>query len=171
MIDPSQLIELFRKAGLRWTSQRDAVVDVLWGSTSHPTAEEVYQEVKSKHARMSRATVYNTMDALVAMGQIETIHANSGTRRFDPNPIPHHHLVCRGCSRIYDLPLNGALDPPKIPPAVTDGFQVEGYRIEFQGLCSPCARSGPAEPAARRRQMLAQAGGWSRQGTIEEGLK
>lgn len=171
MIDPCQLVELFRKAGLRWTSQRQAVVDVLWGSTDHLTAEEVYQEVKSKHARMSRATVYNTMEALVAMGQIETIHASSGTRRFDPNPIPHHHLVCRGCGKIYDLPLNGALDPPRIPPAVTDGFQVEGFRIEFQGLCSPCARSGPAEPATRRRQMIARNGGWGRREMAGDGRK
>lgn len=147
MIEPRRLIEVFRRAGLRWTPQRQAVAEALWGATSHPTAEDVYRAVRDRHSKMSRATVYNTMEALAAVGQIETIHASSGTRRFDPNPIPHHHAICRSCGTIVDVPTAQVPGGALVPTHVDSGFRVEGCRIEYRGVCSSCDSDSSASSA------------------------
>ncbi len=143
MEHPKNLKEVFREAGLRWTPQRQAIAEALSGSTRHPTAEEIYEDVRDRFPGMSRATVYNTMEALAAIGEIETIHSGDGPRRYDPNPVPHHHLRCRGCGRIVDLPADKLPKLPRLPGAMTEGFRIHGYRIEFHGDCARCEARRP----------------------------
>jgi Fe2+ or Zn2+ uptake regulation protein len=138
---PTDLKEIFRSSGLRWTPQRQTIVEALWGSVKHPTAEEIYRLVRRRQPGMSRATVYNTMEALAAVGQIVSIHAPDGTRRFDPNRALHHHLQCRGCGRIVDLPADRLPKMPRLSPALSQGFRIVGFRIELQGICPRCAAS------------------------------
>lgn len=144
MLEPRRLSEVFRRAGLRWTPQRQAVAEALWGATTHPTAEDVYRTVRLQHSRMSRATVYNTMEALAEVGQIETIHSITGTRRFDPNGNPHHHAICRACGRIEDVPTTDLHGGALAPVRIDSGFQIEGCRVEYRGICSSC--SGGTHP-------------------------
>lgn len=153
----TELKEIFREAGLRWTPQRQVIAEILDGCETHPTAEEIFREVRKRFPGMSRATVYNTMEALTAVGQVEEIQKPHGSRRYDPNPEPHHHLRCRSCGRIVDLPDGSLAALPKLPARLLSGFRVSGYRIEFHGSCPSClgsraraARPGPA-PAGRRR--------------------
>jgi Fur family ferric uptake transcriptional regulator len=150
MSDHSQIKAVFREAGLRWTPQRQAIVETLWASTDHPTAEQIFDMVRRLHPEMSRATVYNTMEALAAVGQVETLHTIDGVRRYDPNPVPHHHLRCRGCARVVDLPASELPRVPPLPERLTPGFEVYGYRIEFQGLCDSC-RAAHGDGGPRRR--------------------
>ena len=156
MDKPRDLKSYFREIGFRWTPQRQAIAEALWGVATHPSAEEIYGIVRRRHPGMSRATVYNTMEALAAVGQIETIHAPDGTRRFDPNPNPHHHLRCRRCGRIVDLPADRLPKLPKLSTSLRRGFLVVGYRIELYGICPQCARSpGQDESGAAGRVAVA----------------
>jgi Fe2+ or Zn2+ uptake regulation protein len=139
MEKPDRLKRVFRAAGFRWTPQRQAIAEALWGSTKHPTVDEIFGLVLRGHPGMSRATVYNTMEALASVGQIEVIHAPDGTRRFDPNPKPHHHLRCRGCGRVVDLPLHRLPKLPRLSPSLSHGFRLVGYRIELHGVCPRCS--------------------------------
>jgi Fe2+ or Zn2+ uptake regulation protein len=148
--DHAQIKTAFRQAGLRWTPQRKAIVEVLWGSADHPTAEQIYELVRRRHPEMSKATVYNTMEVLAAVGQVETLHTTDGVRRYDPNPVPHHHLRCRGCARVIDLPASELPGVAPLPERLTSGFKVYGYRIEFQGLCESCRAVQGEESAPRR---------------------
>ncbi len=144
MLEPERLTEVFRKAGLRWTPQRRAVAEVLWGATTHPSAEDVFQQVRQRHAAMSRATVYNTMEALAAIGQIETLRGVTGTRRFDPNTAPHHHAICRVCGRIEDVPTLVRLGNGSTMDLILPGFRAERCRIEIEGVCASCDGGSPS---------------------------
>jgi Fe2+ or Zn2+ uptake regulation protein len=89
---------------------------------------------------MARATVYNTLEALAATGLIGTLHSERGTRRFDPNTSPHHHLRCDGCGMILDLPADRVPVSPSLGGLRAEGFKVTGFMIEFHGYCSKCDR-------------------------------
>jgi Fur family peroxide stress response transcriptional regulator len=135
------MVVAFRASGLRWTPQRQAVVETLLRLPDHPTAEEIYVSVRRKHPGMSRATVYNTMEALAAIGRVKTVAAADGTRRYDPNPAPHHHLRCRVCGSIADMSAGDDVPAPPVRSRRLDGFRVESVQIEYHGVCSACDRS------------------------------
>jgi Fe2+ or Zn2+ uptake regulation protein len=164
------VIEAFRESGRRWTPQRQAVLEALLRMRHHPTAEEIYASVRKRVPGMSRATVYNTMEALAGMGRITSVTAPDGTRRYETNQEPHHHLRCRLCGSIVDLAANSASSSP--PPAANRlrGFHVESVRVEYHGICAACAQSGgrtktrgrrAASVAGRQPLRVSKAGGRS----------
>ena len=142
------MLDGVRGAGLKLTPQRLAIVRELAGDESHPTAQELYERLRSTLPSMSFATVYNTLDALTAAGLCSAMSLSPGSGRFDPNMAPHHHLVCDGCGAVRDLPAaaSGApagLDAPaSLRSAVSraaPGFALRSVERIFRGLCASCS--------------------------------
>lgn len=132
------LTEQFRAKGLKVTPQRQSIFRVLSSSTVHPTAEAVYAAVSAEMPTISLRTVYQTLNDLAAMGELNTLDVGTGSTRFDPNLEPHHHLVCDDCGRIVDIHADlGALAPPSRREA--QGFQVTATEVVFRGRCATCA--------------------------------
>ena len=127
----------YRDLGLKLTPQRIAILDFLQGNLSHPSAEDVYKAVRRTFPTMSYATVYNTLETLKDRGRVVELTGDPGKKRFDPNPLPHHHLICIRCRRIEDLRVEFRLDVPKKARA---GYELTGNHIEFYGTCPGCAR-------------------------------
>ena len=127
--------ETYRELGLKLTPQRIAILDYLDGNRTHPSAEDVYRAVLRKFPTMSFATVYNTLETLKSRGMIGELTGDPGKKRFDPNPRPHHHLICTGCRKIVDV-------DAEYPLSVSDhdraGFDITGNSIEFFGICPEC---------------------------------
>ena len=84
------------------TSQRQEILDYLSQSKDHPTAEEIYDAVKHKLTRISKATIYNNLNFLVEHSMIKMVNIK-GVSRFEMKIKPHHHLICRKCSIIEDF--------------------------------------------------------------------
>jgi Fur family peroxide stress response transcriptional regulator len=134
----SMLREL-RRAGLKLTPQRIAIVSELAGDLSHPTAQELFERLQKAFPTMSFATVYNTLDALAALGLVGSIRLGTAVR-FDPNTSAHHHAVCDRCGAVVDLP---AAEPsPSIAVKkhieMTAGFVVRTEQRTYRGLCGRC---------------------------------
>lgn len=125
--------------GFKRTPQRLAILAYLEGNTSHPSAEEIYRKVLKKHPTISFATVYNTLDALKLSGAIQELKVDPERGRFDPNPEPHHHLICLACRKIMDFPADIHVD---LPRGSAGDFSVVGSHIEFYGYCKACAKKG-----------------------------
>lgn len=122
---------------LRLTPQRRAVLDVLRDATDHPTAQEVFERVRPHSPGIGFATVYRTLNLLVASGHALELDLGESSARYDANTAPHDHLVCDGCGRAVDLaPLlpRGLLDRV----AADSGFAVAGYALRFHGRCPAC---------------------------------
>jgi Fur family peroxide stress response transcriptional regulator len=131
------LAEKLKRFGLRATPQRLAILAFLEGNTSHPSAEEIFRELKPRLPSLSLATVYGTLEVLRREGEIQELTIDSERKRFDPDPKPHNHFLCRSCGRVYDLPVEL---PALTPPRNIEGFWVETFTVDFYGLCPACQK-------------------------------
>lgn len=139
MAAPSPLLERVREHGWRVTPQRRAVVVALTGDHLHLTAEEVHAAARRVVPEISLATVYNSLNELVAMGEIGEVRVEGSSVRYDPNSDRnHHHLVCEHCGLIMDVQPRGT-DGVRLPPSERHGFVVRDAEILFRGTCSNCA--------------------------------
>jgi Fur family iron response transcriptional regulator len=98
------VLEMLREHGVRPTAQRLAVAGFVLGATSHPTADEVFEEVRRRSPTISRATVYNTLHLLTAKGLVRTQVVREGALAFDPRVERHHHFVDEDTGEIHDVP-------------------------------------------------------------------
>src|SRR4030042_4257481 len=105
-------ISILRRCGMQPTPQRIAVVDSVFKTTAHPSAEEVLKNVRKDCPTLSRATVYNTLNLLVEKGLLKAQVLKEGSVVFDPNIQRHHHFVDEDSGQIYDVPW----DTFKVPP-------------------------------------------------------
>jgi Fur family transcriptional regulator, stress-responsive regulator len=136
-----ELLTRLRERGWRLSPQRRVVAEVLVGPNVHLTAEEVHGRAGALLPEISRATVYNTLNELVAMGEVREVSVTDGPKRYDPNArVAHHHLVCARCQRIRDVPAPAHLDP--LGDDELEGYVVTDVEIVYRGFCPDCADAG-----------------------------
>jgi Fur family peroxide stress response transcriptional regulator len=128
-------MQKYRDAGLKLTPQRLAILEYLDGNKEHPSAEDVYRAVSKKFPTMSLATVYNNLMTLKQRGFVKELTMDPLKMRFDPQPTPHHHLMCLDCRKIIDIHTRFRITLPKMEQ---EGFEIIGNHIEFYGRCSKC---------------------------------
>jgi len=132
-----KIIERYRGKGFKLTPQRIAILKFLEGNTNHPTAEDIFTEVKKKNPTISFATVYNTIQALKDRGEILEITIDPERKHFDPNPEPHHHIICAKCKKIDDIFVDYS-EALKLPADILDRFSPMGNHVDFYGICKDC---------------------------------
>jgi Fur family peroxide stress response transcriptional regulator len=121
----------------RDTKQRKAILKVLRGTTAHPTADWVYDEVRKVIPNISKGTVYRNLKILRDTGRIAELNSSGTVSRFEARLDNHYHFRCEKCGRIYDLdvPVDTELDR-KV--AKKTGFKISYHQLEFRGLCPEC---------------------------------
>ncbi|MFE4975072.1 Fur family transcriptional regulator [Kitasatospora sp. NPDC056651] len=134
----SDLLERLRARRWRLTSQRRVVAEVLDGDHVHLTADEVHARATARLPEISRATVYNTLGELVALGEVLEVATDGRAKRYDPNAHrAHQHLVCSGCGTVRDVHPHG--DPlAALPADERFGFTVTAAEVTYRGLCPAC---------------------------------
>lgn len=118
---------------MRYSRQREALVELLKSTTSHPDAEWLYTNLKKEYPNISLGTVYRNLRMLAENGEILELSAD-GISHFDGDISEHYHFHCIGCGRIYDLP-RGSVKAPEITDC---GFDVAGFELMFRGICKSC---------------------------------
>lgn len=134
---PGDLTVMFRERGLKMTPQRQIIFRALHGRLDHPTAEDVYTEVSAEMPTISRRTVYQTLHDLSDMGELVELDLGTGSARFDPTVVTHHHLVCDRCGRVEDV--HADFTDTCLPDGEDHGYMVTSTQIVFRGLCPMCA--------------------------------
>ena len=124
----------------RKTKQREAILSVLRGTTSHPTAAWIYEQVRKEIPNISLGTVYRNLRLLREAGEIIEIDLSGTLSRFDGNQDNHYHFRCERCGRLFDVdePVNIEIDERV---ARKTGFKISYHRLEFRGLCQECQES------------------------------
>ena len=99
------LVEILRSEGLRYTVQRQAVWDEIRKSDEHRDAEDIYLKLKSNDIRVSRATVYRTMDVLVKNKLVRKMDVGEGRSLFEPrlDNRHHDHMICMDTGNIIEF--------------------------------------------------------------------
>jgi Fe2+ or Zn2+ uptake regulation protein len=144
---PAELTASFRARGLKITPQRQLIFRILDGNDSHPTAESVYTTAAAEMPTISLRTVYQTLNDLSAMGEIQTLELGTGSARFDPLVARHHHMVCDRCQTVQDVFVEGADE--LWPSGDLEGFAISGTAVLFRGLCADCQITSPNKGADR----------------------
>jgi len=121
------------------TSQRRTVLQAVLDLDTHPSADAVYFLPSVRRARISRATVYRTLESLVQAGAITKACHPGGKVRYDGRTEMHHHLICLRCDSVMDIS-NEKLDALQIPDTSPFGFDVKDFRVQLRGLCRQCRR-------------------------------
>ncbi len=124
----------------RRSKQRDAIMAYLKSRTDHPSAEQIYENVKLEIPNISLGTVYRNLTLLNDLGEIRLISVGTGADHFDANAAPHDHFVCRRCQRIMDLPHVSSKAPETLAELGFDGL-VEDSCTYYYGVCGACIDS------------------------------
>jgi Fur family transcriptional regulator, stress-responsive regulator len=132
------LLERLRERQWRITPQRRVIAQALEGEHVHLTADDVLGIARGRLPEVSLATVYNTLNEMVAMGEVQQVDAGPGPTRYDPNvQLPHHHLVCLRCGELRDV-YPGGEDSIELSRSQRFGYQVVSREVLFQGYCPRC---------------------------------
>ncbi len=123
----------------RQTKQREAILRLLRGTYSHPTADQIYDEVRKEIPSISKGTVYRNLKVLREMGLVSELNLNGTVSRFEAKQESHYHFRCEQCFRVFDVdePTDKELDR-KI--ARRTGFKISYHQLEFRGLCHDCQK-------------------------------
>lgn len=131
--------EKLREAGVRITAQRQAILEYLYQSNSHPTAEEIFKAICNQYSNfssLSQATIYNNLKVLRKYNLVKEIYAQNGITRYDCNMDLHHHLLCNYCGKITDFYDTIFLPVNKLSHET--GFGVVEPYVELRGVCQGC---------------------------------
>jgi Fur family peroxide stress response transcriptional regulator len=132
----NDLVQKLRSHKISVTPQRLALLGALGGRRDHPSAEQLFVEVRQQLPAISFNTVYKTLEAFSHKGLVIKVNPLHAVARYDGTTESHAHLICRSCQRILDLP--GPVEPAAILPAGLKGFKVENQSLVLWGLCPDC---------------------------------
>jgi len=133
-----QMLDKLKSLGFRITPQRLAVLRILAASEDHPTAEQIFEKVKTEFPTTSLATIYKTIALLKGLKEVLELGFPDGSNRYDGNkPFPHPHVICTRCRKIMDPELI-SLDELKDEISKKTGFRIQYHRLDFFGVCQEC---------------------------------
>ena len=122
----------------RNSRQRQLVLDAVNARADHPTADQIYLDVRAQNDKISRGTVYRNLGVLEDTGEITHVKLPTADR-YDYRRDHHYHLFCTDCRKVFDAPLAYREDIDTRVEEET-GFRVQRHLVVFEGLCPECSR-------------------------------
>ena len=118
--------------------KRNAILEYLRNTTSHPSAETIYTDLKQEIPDLSMGTVYRNLNLFKQQGLVVSVATVKGVERYDANTSSHVHFICDGCDYVVDL------HQMKIPASLSEevenaiGCKVGTCNLSFTGTCREC---------------------------------
>lgn len=124
----------------RYSKKREAILDAMRMTRSHPTAEWLYQQLKPEHPDLSLGTVYRNLTFFREQGVIRSVGVVDGHERFDANTEDHTHFVCTCCHSVIDIPDIGAGEQVEQQVCRQYGFRADHHDLTVFGTCDQCIK-------------------------------
>ena len=124
-------------ANRKHSRKREAVLEKIRGTTSHPSAVWVYEELRKEIPDLSLGTVYRNISVFKEEGLVVSVGVVNGQERFDGNITEHTHFVCLACGDVLDVDAD-------LDEALTDkvkaenGVEISSRQLTFYGRCKKC---------------------------------
>lgn len=138
------LLDKFKKVlrdnGLKFTKQREILLQTLYHNDGHFTPERLYVYIKELHPGLNLgiATVYRTLNLLEESELVTSISFGSQGKKFELANKPHHdHMICRKCGKIIEFEDN-TIEKRQISIAKEHGFKLTGHMMQLYGICAEC---------------------------------
>lgn len=122
----------------RNTRQRSMILEAVSSRRDHPTADQIYSDLRAKDDKISRGTVYRNLGNLATEGEITNVKVPTA-ERYDFRLDRHYHMFCTECGKVFDAPLEYCEDYDRQMETET-GFQICRHRLVFEGVCPECCR-------------------------------
>lgn len=146
-IEYDVLLESFKKilkeSGLKYTRQREIVLNILYHSDTHFTPESLYMEIKRKEPNLNVgiATVYRTLNLLEDSQMVTSLSFGAAGKKFElANKSHHDHLICKNCGKIVEFE-NSIVERQQALIAKEHKFKLTGHLMQLYGICDTCAQS------------------------------
>ncbi len=137
------LRDLLHRHGLRYSKPREVILAYFREQAKHVSAETLYLDLKDRGCNLSLSTVYLNLGVLKEAELIREFPGVAGESLYDSNVAPHHHLICKRCGTVIDLPLvelSGEL-PARLLRRHAEhasGWQVDEPNLDLLGVCLSC---------------------------------
>ena len=125
----------------RNSRQRQMILDAVSKRHDHPTADEIYLDVRAKDEKISRGTVYRNLGVLTENRESSHVKLPPADR-YDCRIDYHYHLLCTECNKVFDAPhiYHREFDEKA---AEDTGFLIKRHRVVFEGVCPECRKKMP----------------------------
>src|ERR671910_2332590 len=135
----SAYLESLRPAGSKRSSKRDLIVNVFLRQEGHLTADDLFDLIRREDQRISRATVYRTLQWMVDAGIARKVDFGEGRFRFEHSyrQPRHFHLICKSCHRSFEF-LSSDIESSVDEVAVARSFTVAQSVVQIYGTCEEC---------------------------------
>jgi Fur family ferric uptake transcriptional regulator len=139
-----RFVDFLSRKRLRLTAQRRAIIESVFSTAQHFTADQLLAWAQRRDNSVSRATVYRTLPLLTESGLLREMDFGKDRKVYDPNYAehPHHnHIICQDCEKIVEF------DSEKIARLESEithrlGFSVQSHRLQITAHCDEFRRSG-----------------------------
>lgn len=129
-----KLQDVLKEHKIRVSHQRLLILDYLLCNDTHPTADEIFQDLKLKDPVLSQATVYNTLNLFVNNNLIVELDFNQPSKRYDFYRYHHSHFLCTNCGKILDLDI----DEEELRFKELEKFKIDTIEVIVRGVCPDC---------------------------------
>lgn len=119
------------------SKQRDAILSCLRSRKDHPTADTVYQEIRTTIPNISLGTVYRNLSLLAEDGTILRLSCDGKVDRFDGFTHPHYHFLCKACGCVQDIEMPYQQQIDDNASAIFEGT-ITCHSLLFEGRCKNC---------------------------------
>jgi len=129
---------------LRMTVQRMAIIDTVFSTNEHFTAEQLLDWSRKRDKSVSRATVYRTLPLLTESDLVREMDFGKGFKYYDPNYADHpnhNHIICKDCDKIVEF------ESAKIAALEEEivnrlGFSVDSEHLQITASCDTLKKMG-----------------------------
>jgi Fur family ferric uptake transcriptional regulator len=137
-------IDSLRPAGSKRSSKRDLIVNVFLRQQGHLTADDLVDLIRQEDQRISRATIYRTLQWMVDAGIARKVDFGEGRFRFEHSyrHPRHFHLICKTCSRSFEF-LSSDIETLIEEVATARGFAQAQSVLQIHGECDACRTGRP----------------------------
>lgn len=123
---------------LKSSKNRDAILAVLRGTTTHPSADWIFEKVRESNPNIGIATVYRNLKTLLEQNEIFKVDVGDGLDHYDAQiAVRHDHTYCTSCGAIGDI---DAISASSLEQFAKDKFSVEAYSLVLFGKCEKCKK-------------------------------
>ena len=144
--------------GLKLTEERSALVREIFSTHYHFEADELLFRMKEKNVKISRATVYRTLELLVKSGMVRRVHLGEDHYHYEhvTGNTHHDHLVCTTCGGVIEFH-DPELENRALQICERKRFTPTFHNLQILGVCDSCRRKGEQPDAPDRVKMIAAA--------------
>ena len=120
---------------MRFSKQRDLILNIVKDTRTHPTADYVYENARKELPNVSLGTIYRNLGQLVENNQLKSLNID-GTIHYDAFLDDHQHFQCKSCNRVFDIELNTKDFVSKVES--NTNHIIDGCQIHLVGICNDC---------------------------------